>query len=140
MSARNILLVVITIIVLTAIYGILLYNKPHRKIGDEVIASKVKAEQIFKEYTEDEGKANDVYLDKVIQVEGKIKEIKKDQENNTVLILDSGDEMFGINCTLDKSQAEKAKKLQQGAMIKLKGLCTGMLMDVVLIKCFVINP
>jgi len=44
------------------------------------------------------------------------------------------DGIGGVLCTLEGSQKEKASKLEIGAMSKVKGVCTGMLMEVVLNK------
>lgn len=113
------------------------YYKPHRKVEQETAAKTVKATALFEEYSQDEEKANKNYLNQVIGVEGMVKEVKAEGEE-TILILDSGDEIFGVNCTIDATEKkENVRKLKTGEEVKLKGVCTGMTMDVVLIKCFI---
>jgi hypothetical protein len=43
--------------------------------------------------------------------------------------------MFGINCTME----EKDGNIKEGDEVVLKGICTGYLTDVVLIRCYKIK-
>jgi hypothetical protein len=127
-------IILFVVLALGVPYGIYLYNKPHRNIAQAKTDESIQAEVLFQKFSQNENQANQKYLDKVIEVEGKIKEIKQENKQ-VVLILESGDEMFGVNCTLDEKASSIVSTLKVGNSIKLKGLCTGMTMDVVLIQC-----
>jgi tRNA_anti-like len=110
------------------------YNKP----AEDVInlkAQPVTAVDLFKDYTSDESKANISYLNKALQVSGKVLEVKHTQNKQLQIILDSGDPVFGIACTMDNAQ----KNIKPGEQVTIKGICTGYLNDVVIIKSLLLN-
>jgi hypothetical protein len=57
--------------------------------------------------------------------------VKTNQEGKTVAVLKTSDPMFGVQCTMKETTT-----LQAGQQVVLKGICTGYLMDVVLIDCY----
>lgn len=107
--------------------------------------SKVKADYtlqataLLSEFEKNEAKANQKYMDKVIEVNGIIAEITKDQKGATVVALRNTEAFSGVLCTLQESSDEAIQKYAIGKSIKIRGVCTGMLMDVVLNKCVVIK-
>lgn len=135
-TGKKIILIVAGLLMVGIAYGIYLYNKPHRSVASEDAAYEVSAEDLFKQYSLNEVEANKLYLDKVLVVSGKIKEVSQNELKETNVILSTGDEMFGISCALDKTE-EGTKNLKEGDTVEMKGLCTGMLNDVVLINCSV---
>ncbi|MEO5569471.1 MAG: hypothetical protein ABIT08_06100 [Bacteroidia bacterium] len=94
-------------------------------------------QNLLADFIADEKSANARYLDKVIVTEGKINLIKSDEKNNVNIILNTGDPMSSISCVLDKDETEKSEKLQPNDPVKIKGVCTGMLMDVILVNCVI---
>ncbi|QHT66326.1 hypothetical protein GXP67_06470 [Rhodocytophaga rosea] len=114
------------------------YNKPHRQITGEQAAYAVKSVALFGAYETDENRADSLYLNKVLQVEGKVEKIFQNEKGELTLVL-TGNEMFGISCTMADSEKEKLQHIKPGGEAKLKGLCNGMLMDVVLVKCVLVE-
>jgi|SRR6185436_8184377 len=94
-------------------------------------------QHLLADFTADEQSANVRYLDKVIVTEGKINSIKSDEKNNVNIVLDTGDPMSSISCVLDKEEAKKSEKLRPNDPVKIKGVCTGMLMDVIMVNCVI---
>jgi CRISPR/Cas system CSM-associated protein Csm4 (group 5 of RAMP superfamily) len=135
---RYIGLALLILVLTLGAYGAYLWNKPHRNIQTEQ-ATTVEALELFKKYSENEADANKLWLDKTLQVKGIIKEVLKNQTDIPVIMLDADDPMGGISCTMDISQKNKAESLKPGAKVTIKGLCTGMLADVVLVKCFLVE-
>ena len=91
---------------------------------------------LLADFNKDETAANLKYLDKVIAVKGKIKEIKiEPATGQATVVLDSGDPMVAVTCSFYNEEVASVKKLTEGAEITIKGKCTGKLMDVVLNKC-----
>jgi len=117
-------------------FFIYLYNKPHRNIAGATTDIKIQAGELYQKYSENEGEANELFLDKVIEVKGQVRAISQ-ADHQTSIILDTDDEMFGIACTLNATP-EELKDIQEGQNVAVKGLCVGMLSDVVLIKCSLI--
>ena len=126
------LVVVCTILValgLGAFYGYKYYllNKPGRDVTKEQ-GITVTAEQIFNDFTTNEAAANQKYLNKAIEVTGEVGEVKKNQDNSTVVVLKTSDPIFGVNCTFKQDPGA----VQPGSQITFKGICTGFISDVVI--------
>ena len=78
-------------------------------------------------------------IDKIIEVRGRVYEIQKD-ENQVSLLLDASKDGMGyVTCSMNISEQSKINSLSIGGNAKVKGICTGYLMDVVLNKCIIIN-
>ncbi|MCO6476016.1 MAG: hypothetical protein J5I94_05305 [Phaeodactylibacter sp.] len=118
--------------------GYFMYNKPHQNMEKAEADVSLQASELFSAFESDEGSANEKYLDKVIQVTGTVKEVSTDEEGNVSLTLDSGNGLFGVICQLDNLAEHERTDFQPGEQVTLKGKCTGMLMDVVLVRCVVV--
>ena len=68
----------------------------------------------------------------------KVVEVKRDT-SGIIVLLDGGNGMFGISCSLQKTDAE-VKKIEKDKEVTVRGICTGMLMDVVLTRCAIVQP
>lgn len=106
--------------------GYLYINKPHRSLSDED-GIAVSADSLFLAFATNEANANTRYLNAVVRVSGVVKTVEQNTEGRVVIVLDSGDPMFGINCTL-----EGAGNATVGQRVTVKGICTGYLADVVI--------
>ena len=129
----------IFIILISALgFGFYLYNKPHRGIGDEQPAFKLKAETLISEYDTDETKSNTKYLGKIVEVKGVIAEKLKDKTGNINITL-QGPDLSGIGCQFEPNTQDKLERLSEGQVVVIKGICTGVLMDVVLVDCVIVQ-
>lgn len=127
-KGRRKILTVITILLLAGIsYGLYVWNKPQRDVADEK-AVAIAATAIFDSFAVNETKANELYLNKAIQVTGEVTEFKKNQDGKAVVYLKSTDPVFGVNCTFK----EDPGPLEKGTTITFKGICTGYLSDVII--------
>jgi hypothetical protein len=122
------------IIIIGAAIGWYQFNKPQRNVAD-LSAQPVMAANLFKEFSTNETAANTMYLNKALEVTGKVLEVKQTPQARQQVILDSGDPMFGIACTLD----QPAQNLKAGDQVTIKGICTGYLNDVILINSLRLN-
>ncbi|NDK56632.1 OB-fold protein [Pontibacter fetidus] len=134
---KKILLIVLSVAVIGIVAAVLLYNKPHRDTASAESDFAVAAPVLLQEFTTDEAAANQKYLDKVVAVRGKVKTMVPDEEGNINLTLDANNAMSGVICTIPKTDAESAANVKAGDEVTVKGVCTGVLMDVVLIRCVV---
>ena len=69
---------------------------------------------------------------------GVIAEKTKDKKGNYNLTL-QGPDLAGIGCEFENKLQNKLATLKEGQTIKVKGICTGILMDVVLVDCVIEN-
>ena len=109
--------------------GYKMYNKPHRRV-DDANSVKIEALQLVTEYETNEAEANKKYLDKVLNVSGKVTEVGKNQDGNHVVTL-GGSNMGAVICTVEDKAATPPAT---GHAVNIKGICTGYLTDVVLAR------
>ena len=112
------------------------YNRPAEKTITAKEDFSVDSKTLFTEFETDEAAANSKYLNKVVAVKGTVLDKKLDSTGIN-LTLESGNDMFGVSCQVP--DIANADNLKPGDQVTVKGLCTGMLMDVVLVKCSVVN-
>ncbi len=131
------LLFLILLISLVTIRLVFLYHQPHKDMTQEIASIKIASEDLLKDFQEDESLANTIYLEQITQVQGTITAI----ENNTeevVIVLSEPDSFGGIRCHISPEEYTKVSALTTGQQITIKGICTGYLMDVVLVRCVLI--
>ena len=111
-----------------------LYNKPHKEASDIVADYTMAPADLMADYEKDESAADAAYLDKVIALEGVVVAVNE-LEQGASLSLETGSEFSTIMCEFESN--EVLKGIQSGQKIKVKGFCTGKLMDVVLVRCVI---
>ena len=115
-----------------------IYNKPHVNVAETSSDISLSANDIIKDFSSDENTANSKYLEKIIEVSGTISELKIENEKG-IVSLKTNDDFGSILCHLSTEETKKITTLKEGKTIKIKGICTGYLMDVILVKCVIIN-
>ena len=133
---KTVIKFIIGIIVLVLIAYMIIINLPKASSTNKTASLSISATELFSEFSSDEAKANKKYIGKIIEVEGTVLNTHRDKQNALVIILDSGDAMGSVLCTLEKDPAEIPQKSQH---VSIKGQCNGLLMDVVLNKCILLN-
>ena len=140
MKKRRIILSISVLILLVIGVWIIesMYNKPHISVSNSKPKITILSQALLQDFESNESQANSKYLEEIIQVTGKISEldITRDQ---SVIALSADNAMGGVLCHLSSEQSEKTNSLKVGQYITLKGICTGYLMDVVLVKCVIVD-
>lgn len=132
---RKILPLVLIVALIGGGVGYYQWNKPHQNMESAAADITVDAAALFAAFDADENAANTAYLDKVIQISGKVISSSVGEDGQTKVTLDSGDAMFGVICELDALTTHKRTQFLPGETVTFKGKCTGKLMDVVLVRC-----
>ncbi|MEM8909137.1 MAG: hypothetical protein AAGD05_14925 [Bacteroidota bacterium] len=114
------------------------YDQPHQNMNGAKASVVVDAQRLFAAYSNDEASANAQYLDQVVQVSGIIARIEQATSGLPSIVLATTDGLFGVICQLDEQTKHPTFDYQAGDAITLKGMCTGMLMDVVLVRCVIV--
>lgn len=127
------------IVAIGAIVGYMMWNKPHKNIVKAAPDLVMESANLFSDFETDEAAANTKYLNKLIQVTGVVKLVTKDDDGKVSIVLDSGSELAGVICELDELTEHPRTDFQEGEKLTIKGICTGMLMDVVLVRCVVVS-
>ena len=120
-------------------YGFYMYNKPHKNLAKTKADVTLSAQDLFTAYELNETKANEIYLGKVLEVDGIIKSIEG--ENSNIINLEVGSMMSRVSCEMEPDAYAKNKNsLSEGDKVTIRGNCAGMTMDVVLQRCVLIKP
>lgn len=139
MKTKPYLLACSLLILLVIIGAYYQYNKPSRNLTHEQADLSIEAIDLYKQFSENEAAANKQYLDKVVQVRGSLKAINRGPDGSLNLTLASGHEMGDVTCEIPAANVPQGANLQTGQNITVKGQCTGILMDVVLVKCVLVT-
>jgi hypothetical protein len=94
----------------------------------------VTADELLEQYKKNEIAADQKYKDKLVEVSGKVAEVKKAPILGYYVALGSPQEgeMFDIMCYLDTSAEADAAKLNKGDSVTLLGYCRGRAAGVIL--------
>ena len=128
-----------TILVLLAAgaYGYYEFSRGNADLAHSTPQITIFAQVLLAEYSKDEVAANKKYLNKIVNVEGKLKSIDKDHTNSLTLTLEANDPMASVTCQLDERHSRDTGRVKVGDKIKVTGICAGMLADIVLVRCSV---
>ncbi len=136
---KKILIGLAAIIAIVLIAGLVIWNLPEENVAKKSVDYKVAATGLFEEYTANEEAGNAKYIGKIIQVSGIIEDLSKDEKGDDVVLIAGDDMGSGVLCSLEPSESSKIGHYKRGDTITVKGRCTGMLMDVVMNKCTIVE-
>jgi hypothetical protein len=128
MTKRKSIIILLAFFIITAIsYAFYVWNTPHRNVSKET-GIKISATALFDSFSNNENTANNLFLNKTIEVKGKVTAVKVNNAGQTVIYLQSNDPVFGVNCTFSNTP----RSIKKDETIVFKGICTGYLDDVIL--------
>ncbi|HZV71291.1 MAG TPA: hypothetical protein VFG10_17170 [Saprospiraceae bacterium] len=133
---KKILIALILLAIIGAGYGYYIYNRPVASLEDKEADVAISADQMITDYETDETAANEKYLGKVVVVTGKITEITS-EEGKKKVNLETSNPISAVICEMEENK--KTENLKAGAMIKVKGMCSGYLSDVILVQSVIVK-
>lgn len=119
-------------------YGFQYYNSSTKDIIKLETELYLSSDNLTRSFRSNEVFANSIYAEKIIEVEGSIKEIVQVNERYTV-VLQGEDEFSYILCDMLPEKADMIENFEPGQTIYLKGICKGYLNDVIMLNCIVVN-
>lgn len=131
---KRIIIIILAIALVGGIIAYQMYNKPHKDMTSAESDISIEASELLKAFETDESAANQQYNDKVIAVSGKVADVSN-EDGIVKVTLDAGNPLGGVICQLDELSEHDRTDFETGETVTLKGLCTGYLMDVVLVRC-----
>lgn len=120
------------------LFALMQYNKPHTDVATSKSDMTITAQALYADFEDDEVLANKKYLDQIVEVTGPIANVSE-VKGQMIVSVGSGGMMGNVKCHLTPEETAKNYALKEGQMITLKGICTGYLMDVILVKAVLIN-
>lgn len=131
---KKIILVLLLLGLIGGYIGFKMYNKPFANLQTKAADFSLPPSALLAAFAEDEVKANATYLDKTIELKGTIKNITTENDA-TRITLDAGNPLGAVICEMDGQNDFALEQLKTGEEIILRGVCSGYLMDVILIRC-----
>lgn len=138
MKTKKIIIIILILGIVGAFVAYKMYNKPHVDVADSKSDIVLTADAIMTDFSSNENEANTKYLEKIIEVSGVISNLKT-EKGQGIIALKTNDDFGSVLCHLSVASTTKMNTLKEGQTINIKGICTGYLMDVILVKCELIN-
>lgn len=101
----------------------------------ETINLKLKADQLYSEYSANEVAADMKYRGQVIEVSGTIQDIGKDILDNAYIVIGGDGFLDGVQCTFLKNQQSSVASLSKRQHVTVKGEVAGKMGNVLVNKC-----
>ena len=134
-STRLILIFLAIILIASgSIYAVKEYSS--KPIGTENLKSvfHLQASKLIGQFEQEEANATAKYADKVITIYGPVASINITDSSSAVFVGSPNGESSVI-CQFDREHIKDVYKLKPGYLVKIKGVCAGFLMDVIMIRC-----
>jgi len=133
---KKLLYTILALILIVVIGYFVVLNLPKASTKNKDTKIEVQAIKLFSDFNKNEKHANNKYNGKVIEVTGTVRATSKDKKGDTVVLLNTNDMVGSILCTFENNTTSK---LNEGQEVTIKGQCSGLLMDVVLNKCTLVE-
>ena len=134
----KIALFIVTFIALSAILAALyMFNLKHTDMAKAKPDFVLTATALQKAFEDDETAASKKYIKKILEVTGIIASVKPSGNNVLSISLVTGSDFSSVNCTFPA--ISDPSKFKPGDEIKLRGECSGLLIDVLLNNCAAIG-
>lgn len=137
MKRKHILLIVLLVLTGSGYFVYQWANKPVVEMVDAVCKSRLSATELFNDFSTRETYADSCYSGQVIEVFGKVRSLSLEGPNKSI-ILETNDMLFGIDCAIDSTNHQKLTSLKEGQDIEIRGECSGILSDVIMVRCIIL--
>jgi hypothetical protein len=129
---------VITFIALSGILAALyMFNLKHADMATAKPDFVISATALLKAFEDNEKTASTKYINKILEVTGKIASVNPAEKNILNISLITESDLSAVICTLPV--IADPSKFKTGEEITLRGECSGFLMDVLMNNCVVIH-
>jgi hypothetical protein len=132
------LFVVLVIVLLAAVLAVVVVNRPAAGVAEKKADFSLSAADLIQAFSENEAEADRLYSGKVLEVHGKVKEIIS-HETAPILIIGNTGGTMNVSCYLQAEKPDPLAEIQEGDDVKVKGICNGMLTDVMLDKAMILT-
>jgi hypothetical protein len=122
---KYIWLLIIAVIGAGAWYGYELYHLKNPDYINVKADVKISAMALIHEYEANDSVSNQKYLGKVVEVDGTIKSIEKDDAGYYTVVLGDRSGLSSVRCAMDTTHHQDAALLAEGSSAILRGNCTG---------------
>lgn len=137
---KKLLLILIPALIgIAAYYGYHEYNRKAVPVEELKAVNIFTPDDLYNEFKNNEGEANRRYLNKPVEVLGKVIATNVSDKGIITVELESGDPMGVVSCELDPTATHATTKPIVQDNLRIKGICTGYLTDVILTRCVILH-
>ncbi len=127
-------------------YGYREYYRTNTSLERSTPNFTMAADELINSFSSDEKGANAKFLDRIIQVNGTIKSVDKDEKGYYTLVISNPTSMSSVRCSMDSLEMQKASLVKTDQTLAVKGICTGynademgLGADVILNRCIIVE-
>jgi hypothetical protein len=140
MKKKKIIFAVIAILLLGGgWYGYSEYTRKVKDLTKVKAGVHINAPDLIAAFEKNEGEANRLYLDKIIAVKGRVKEVEKSDMGSYSIVLGDEESMSSVRCSIDLSYLREVEGIKTGTVVVMKGSCTGFNEDEMLGSDVILN-
>lgn len=133
--------IILGVVVFLAVAGIgsalYMFNMQHKDLNKTKPDFVISAVDLQKAFEDNETAATARYVKKVLEVSGVVESVKSVEGNVLNVTIKSGSDLSSVICTFP--EATDQSKFTAGSTVKVRGECSGYLMDVLLNNCVLVN-
>ena len=119
------IILIVGVLVLAGCIGIyLIFTQKFEDTGKQVAAYTIAANDLIKEFQQNDSIANKKYAEKIVLVNGKIAETEAADTTVNIKMIDTLTGSY-IIFAFQQQHLKEAKELKQGDMVSIKGSCSG---------------
>ena len=126
MSKKKIIwLFVLLVITAGGWYGYKEYTRTNKDLSKVTADISISAVSLVKEFEINDSVANKKYSGKIIETDGNVKSIEKDDKGYYTIVLGDTNSMSSVRCPVDTIHSKDAAQLKTGSSAIIRGVCTG---------------
>src|SRR4030095_1334796 len=125
------------------LYGYMEYTRGSKDLLYTKADHITIAKDLIKEFEENEKAANEKFINKIIAVNGSVKDVIKDGDKFYTVMLGDAAGTSSVRCSMDSNYQPETALLQLRSNVTIKGICTGfnaddlLGSDVILNRCII---
>jgi hypothetical protein len=127
---------VLIIAIVSILIGLSMYFKKHSDLATTKPDYVITATALQKEFEDNEKSASEKYITKILEVSGNVASVTQADSSNINISLKTESDLSSVICTF---AGKDLSKFKTGEDLKIRGECSGFLMDVLLNNCAVIK-
>jgi tRNA_anti-like len=147
---KNLVFLVLILTIITIGFGLWKgleeYNRTNKDLVTVDPDIKISSGDLIHQYEANDSIADQKYLGKVIEVNGNIAKVERDEKGYYTVVFGDGNRASTVRCSMDTVHNQDAANLKEGSSAIIRGACTGfnkdemgLGSDVILNRCAVID-
>lgn len=143
---KTILFLFLLAAVAAAWYGYKEYTRTNKDLASAKADFVLMATDLIKEYESNDAASADKYNGKILEVNGQVKSVEKDDKGYYTVVIGDNTNMSSVRCAIDSTHEDKATGLISQSSVTVRGACTGynkdemgLGSDIILNRCVIIN-